>query len=78
MLQHIVRHRHQGVFLAVHRPVLAEHGQTVYVRVYHECQIVAAFLHQSLDVAQVLFQRFGVMAEIPRRLRKQPRDLLHS
>ena len=64
MLQDIISNRHQCILFSVHRTILAEQSQTVYIRVNDKSDIMLALLHQSLDVSQVLLQRFRIVLEI--------------
>ncbi len=62
--EHIVGHADKGVLLAEHPAVFLNKGQTVYIRVYHNAHVVAAFLQFGHDAAQILLQRLGVVGKI--------------
>ena len=64
VLQYIVGHADQRIFLAIHPSVLADDSQTIHVGVYHKGHIVAALGHQPHDVTQVALQRLGVVLEV--------------
>ena len=78
VLQDVVGYGDESVFLAVHRAVLAEESQTVHIGVNDECYVVSAFLHQRLDVGQILLERFWVMLEVARRFGEESGDGLHA
>ena len=78
MLQDIVGNGYQGIFLAVHRAVLAEEGQTVHIGVNNEAYIMTALLHQRLDVGQILLQRLRVVLEVAGGLGKESCYGLHA
>ena len=67
MLQNIICYTDQCIFFAVHASVFADDGQTINVGVNYKSYIILAGLHQVHDVAQVLFQRFGVVLEVAGR-----------
>ena len=78
VLQDVVGHRDECIFFAVHRAVFAEEGEAVNVGVNDEGNVVLAFLHQSLDVGQVLLEGFGVMLEVAGRFGEEACDGLHA
>ena len=67
MLQYIIGYSNQCIFFTVHDTVLADHSQTVNIRVYNECNIRFSTFHQVHDVTQVFFKWFGVMLEVSGR-----------
>ena len=67
MFQYIISNSYQCIFLTVHLTIFTNHSQTVNVRVNNKSHITAAFCHQSHDITQVLFKRFGVVLEISGR-----------
>ncbi len=78
VLQHIVGHGNQRIFFTVHLTVLTNHGQTVYIRVYHKSNVCLTAFHKVHDVAQILFQRFRIVLEITGRLAVEFLHMLHS
>ena len=64
MVQDIVGHGHEGVFLAIHLAVFLNEGQTVYIGIDHDTQVVTALGNLAHDAAEVFLQRLGVVGEI--------------
>ena len=78
MLQNIVGHGNEGVFLAIHGAVLAEESQAVNVGIDNKTYILTALLHERLDVSQVLLKGFGVVLEVACRLGEESCNVLHT
>ena len=78
MFQYIVGHCDQCIFFTIHHTVLADHGQTVYVRVNNKCDICFSSLHQVHDITQILFQRFGIVGKITGRFAIEFFYVFHS
>ena len=68
MFQYIIGNSNQCIFLTIHYTVLANHSQTVNVRVYYKSYISFSTFHQVHDVTQVLFKWFRVVLEVSGRL----------
>ena len=64
MVEDVVSHRHQRVFLAIHLAVLLDEGQTVYIRVYDDAEVIATTSNLAHDAAEVALQRLRIMCEI--------------
>ena len=64
VLEDVVCHSDEGVFLTVHLAVFTNEGEAVHVGVNYEADILAAFRHEAHDVAQVLLQWLWVVLEI--------------
>ena len=78
MLEHVVGHGHKGVFLAEHRSVLADEGQTVHIGVNHESHVMASLAHEVADFVEVFLQRFGIVGEVAGRLAVEQGHLRHA
>ena len=51
MVQDIIGHGHEGVFLTIHLAVFLNEGQTVYIGVDHDTQVVTALGNLAHDAA---------------------------
>ena len=78
VLQDVVGHCNEGIFLAVHSAVLAEESQAVNVGIDHKTYILTALLHERLDISQILLKRFGIVLEVACRLGEEARNVLHT
>ena len=64
MVENVIGYTYECIFLAVHNSVFTYERQTVYVWVYDNAEVVAAFLHFVHNAAEVLLYWFGVMGEV--------------
>ena len=64
MRKHIVGNADKCVFLAEHLSVLADEGQTVYVGVNHDTEVVLSAAHLVHDAREVLLERLRIMCEV--------------
>ena len=63
VLEHVVGHGHQRVFLAEHTAVLAHKRQPVHIRIHDNAQVVAAFFEFGRNLGQVFGQRLRVVSK---------------
>ena len=78
MLQHVVCHADERIFLAEHLSVLANDSQAVDIRVNYEAHICLAVTHQFAYLLEVLRQWFGVVREVAVRRAVEADDILHT
>ena len=78
VLQHIVGHADQRVFLAEHLAGLADQCQAVDVGVDDDAQVAVVLAHAVADLREVLRDGFGVMGEMARGLAVELHDVLHA
>ena len=64
VLENVVSHSDEGVFLTIHLSVFADESKAIHVWVNDETDIVASLCHQPHNVGEVLLQRFRVVLEV--------------
>ena len=78
VLQHIVCHTHQGVFLAKHLAGFAHQGQTVHIGVNHDAEVAVLAGHRVGNLGKVFRNGLGIMGKMACGFAVQLHHILHA
>jgi len=64
MVENIIGHTHERVFLAIHFTVLADKCQAIHIGVYHDAQVIFPLGTLAHDASEIALYRLRVMGKI--------------